>query len=407
MRGALLAAAFVGQVAGGVVSVPMTHRPKTAAQMRRMREWRAGVKASAEVGTPPLAPMKNFQDAEYYGPVIIGTPGQSFEVIYDTGSSNLWVPSKKCNKILFPACKTHNLYDNTTSSTARPCTNPNGCELVLPYGSGVVLGGIEVDSATFGGLPITNQAFGAVTVEPGKIWVESPFDGILGLGYPYIALPKGTTPPFDNLMAQGQLASNVFSFFLSTLDPAAPATQTSALLLGGTDPKYCADGTCEFTYEKLNILYKEFGYWLISGGIAVENSTVEVCAKALGGKCDMVVDTGTSILVGPNNRVQPLIDAVNVSGIIDGDGILPCDKADSLPTLTFTIAGKEWPLGPDFYVLRGQTSSNDVECQLGIQGISPLGAGELWILGDPFLRKFYTVFDRQENRVGFTLAKQQ
>ena len=394
----------------GTITVPVGFRPHGAAKRRELHRYRAASSATAPI------PLKNYEDAEYYGIVKIGTPPVSFEVIYDTGSSNLWVPAERC---ITKACRNHTKYSEKRSSSYKKCANPGswpegGCSLVLPYGSGTVLGNLVEDTVTMGGIPITSQLLGAVTIEPGEIWVESPFDGILGLAFPVISLPLGVTPPFDNMFKQKKIADFAFSFYLSTV-AGRPDEGHSALVLGGHDPRYCADPSCPFEQHKLDAAQIALGYWLIRGShILLDGRDTHICRE---NNCQFVVDTGTSILVGPNNRVGPLINAVNASagGRIAADGTMPCGLESRLPTLGFIIGSGNYTLEPEWYVLKGQTTDDAgvgaeegaIECQLGIQGISPIESGELWILGDPFLRKYYTLFDRGQRQVGFTLAKQQ
>lgn len=110
----------------------------------------------------------------------------------------------------------------------------------------------------------------------------------------------------------------------------------------------------------------------------------------------MVVDTGTSILAGPVKAVNKLIAPI---GNVSAD----CSNVHTLPTITISLAGHDYDLEPEFYVLKGADENGNVQCQLGIEGVN---AGvPIWILGDPFLRKFYTVWDAEANRVGFATAK--
>eukprot|EP01060_Flectonema_neradi_P041068 TRINITY_DN95_c0_g1_i1.p1 TRINITY_DN95_c0_g1~~TRINITY_DN95_c0_g1_i1.p1 ORF type:complete len:387 (+),score=90.55 TRINITY_DN95_c0_g1_i1:125-1285(+) len=327
-------------------------------------------------GAVPTIPIKDFMNAQYYGPVSIGTPQQVFSAIYDTGSSNLWMPGKNCSKC------THKKYDSSKSSTYVA----NGTAFSILYGSGAVQGFCDEDLVTFGGLKSEKQIFAETTAEPGLPWVVGRFDGILGMGWPQISV-NGITPVFFNLMNQQKVDAGQFSFWLS----ATPGKDGGELALGGTDPdKYSGD----FNYVPVT---KE-GYWQI------EADSVSIGSTKLRTNFQAVVDSGTSLLA------FPMVEAIKINSHLNctDAGIecvfTVCPDFNTLPDLTFVLNGRGYVLTGKDYILQ-VTSEGQTQCVSGIMGFPGLPEHLGAIMGDVFMRKFYTTFDVSNKRVGFALSK--
>eukprot|EP01064_Diplonema_japonicum_P001192 TRINITY_DN1076_c0_g1_i2.p2 TRINITY_DN1076_c0_g1~~TRINITY_DN1076_c0_g1_i2.p2 ORF type:complete len:395 (+),score=131.12 TRINITY_DN1076_c0_g1_i2:51-1235(+) len=338
-----------------------------------------GLKYAPSVTAVPKVPITDFMNAQYYGPVSIGTPEQEFKVIYDTGSSNLWVPGANCSGCV------HKKYNSSASSSYVY----NGTAFSILYGSGAVRGVCDEDTVTFGGIKVQKQVFAETTAEPGLPWVVGRFDGILGMGWVEISV-NGITPVFFSMMQQKLVDAGQFSFYLSA--QAWPHKKTSELALGGVDPNHY---TGSFSYVPIS----KDGYWQIhTDSLAIGNETVH-------SHFDSVVDSGTSLLA------FPLATAVRINsklGCIDA-GIEcvfeACPDFAKLPNMTVTLAGKPYILTGEDYILQVQEPGAPTQCISGIMGFpgelpENLGA----ILGDVFMRKYYTTFDAANNRVGFALA---
>jgi len=313
----------------------------------------------------------------------MGLPAQKFLVIFDTGSSNLWVPSSTCDKSKYPSCANHSLYNSELSATYVA----NGESFSLAYGSGTCSGFLSEDTMQWANFEVRNVTFGEITNEPGAVWEEVPFDGICGMGLPGIAVDKVPTP-FSYLVKNNLVNEGIFGFYLSTGE--AP---TSVLTLGGTNSKYY---TGEFSYIPTHSFLGNTGYWLIyADDIKIDGTSTGSCNNLFTGfKCDMVVDTGTSVLTGPTSEIKKFTDKI---GTVNSD----CSNQMSLPMLSFTLNGKDFDLGPEYYVLKVAVGNGKYECELAMEAMDQLG---LWILGDPFLRAYYSVYDQGNSQVGFAKA---
>jgi phytepsin len=152
--------------------------------------------------------LTNYMNAQYFGEIGIGSPPQKFTVIFDTGSSNLWVPSSKCYFSI--ACFFHSKYKASASSTYKK----NGKPAAIQYGTGSIAGFFSQDHVTVGDLVVEDQDFIEATKEPGVTFMVAKFDGILGLGFQEISVGEAV-PVWYNMVKQGLVKEPVFSFWFN------------------------------------------------------------------------------------------------------------------------------------------------------------------------------------------------
>mmetsp|Transcript_14792 Transcript_14792/g.28143 ORF Transcript_14792/g.28143 Transcript_14792/m.28143 type:complete len:394 (-) Transcript_14792:205-1386(-) len=369
-----------------VIKVPLHKRPDeelVGAHLQRARDGqRLGAPASVGRNLQESEIINDYGNAQYFGSVSIGTPPQSFQVIFDTGSSNLWVPKVGCSHCGNPFFGKKSKYNHDLSTTYED----DGADFEIMYGSGSVSGFFSVESVELAqDLVVKGQRFGEIQDAGGlgMAYALGKFDGILGLGFTSISI-DGATTVFENAIAQNVVDQPIFSFYLGDNAP-------GELTFGGYDASKFEG---ELQYVKLlSATYWEIALDQCSAG------PYSSAPNADGSPITAIVDSGTSFITGPKKEIAQLAAAVGAKANFMGEYTLDCATLDSLPDIVFTIAGDEYVIPGKDSVLQAQGT-----CLLAFMGMDFPKPGPQWILGDTFMRQYYTVFNYVDETIGFAKA---
>ncbi|XP_077542490.1 lysosomal aspartic protease-like [Haemaphysalis longicornis] len=326
--------------------------------------------------------LENENNLHYYGVITLGTPPQPFKVIFDTGSANLWVPSIKC-PATEDGCKDKKKYDSNKSSTYKK----DGRKFSIEYGSGIVKGIYSTDVLGVGGGTVQSQTFAEATEARGSIFKAAKFDGLLGLGYPALA-EDNVVPVFDNMIKQKLLPKSVFSIYLNRQPNAVPGGE---IYFGDINK---ARYTGDITYTPVT----KKSYWQFR----MEGMQVKKDKTFCIGGCDAVVDTGSSFIEGPKDEIERLNSYLRATETPTGEWRVKCANIPKMPKIIFFIGGKQFTMTAEEYVIQLQTPKK-LKCFSGF-AVSDTPTKKFWVLGQVFIGRFYTIFDRASDRLGFANA---
>ncbi|XP_016976346.2 cathepsin D [Drosophila rhopaloa] len=319
--------------------------------------------------------LQTHKNLEYYGTISMGTPRQNFSVIFDTGSSNTWLPSINCPKSN-SACQNHRRYDSTRSSSYIP----DGRNFTLRYGSGRVVGYLSRDTLHLAGADLPGLIFGESLFLQHFAFNSVRFDGLVGLGLGALAWPN--TTPFLELMCTKRLIEEcIFSVYLR---------QQSDDFLGG---ELLFGGIDQLKFQG-NLHYVPIS---LSNSWSLEITITTVETKQIGGRINGILDTGTSLVLMPQETYDNLIKALSAK-LQDGYNVLTC-RRESLPDINIVIGGKVFPLTSNDYLIELTLNRKKI-CVLAIAPIKM----NFWVLGDIFLVRYYTVYDATNKRIGLAKA---
>jgi len=319
--------------------------------------------------------IRNFKDASYSGSFKLGD--QDFTAVFDTGSSNVWIPSKLCDS---KTCRGKNRYDSEESKTYVDRHD----DFRVRYGTGDAVCKVASDYLKIGDFSVIID-FGEAT-ELADFFADMEYDGLFGLGYQKNAL-RHITPPIDELKNSQLIDNRSFSFWLTQNGDTG-----STLTFGGWDSDKAAKYNSTHTNTELTTIpllgerYFPVGVTQISYG----DKTYDASS---GNTILSIVDSGTSAVMINKSFMDEVGWPTNMEVSMGGN----CDElAAQLKTFCVSIntkidghEPKQFCLTPMQYMSKTDVKENQCALMLGPQEDDYVSI----ILGDAFMKHYYILFD--------------
>nr|2ASI_A Chain A, Aspartic Proteinase [Rhizomucor miehei]2RMP_A Chain A, MUCOROPEPSIN [Rhizomucor miehei] len=349
--------------------------------------------ADGSVDTPGYY---DFDLEEYAIPVSIGTPGQDFLLLFDTGSSDTWVPHKGCTKS--EGCVGSRFFDPSASSTFK-ATNYN---LNITYGTGGANGLYFEDSIAIGDITVTKQILAYVDNVRGPTAEQSPnadifLDGLFGAAYPdntAMEAEYGSTynTVHVNLYKQGLISSPLFSVYMNT------NSGTGEVVFGGVNNTLLGG---DIAYTDVMSRYGGYYFWDAPvTGITVDGSAAVRFSRPQA----FTIDTGTNFFIMPSSAASKIVKAALPDATETQQGwVVPCASYQNSKS-TISIVMQKSGSSSDTIEISVPVSKMllpvDQSNETCMFIILPDG-GNQYIVGNLFLRFFVNVYDFGNNRIGF------
>ncbi|GAD93898.1 aspartic-type endopeptidase (OpsB), putative [Paecilomyces variotii No. 5] len=324
----------------------------------------------------------------------VGTPGQPVTLALDTGSSDTWVnvaSSDFCSQDSDP-CKPFGTYDHSKSSTYKFLDH----NFDNTYGGGSRTNQIKGDYITetvkFGGATLKNFQIGVASSK------SANDKGLLGVSY--AAADGGGRDMYNNfpiaLVDAGYIKSPAFSLYLNELH-----ASKGQLLFGGVD-------TSKYTGELQSIPTVAVNGVHYSLEIALTGLSLKKDGKKPSSYSSSSLplvtslDCGSTTIILPESLTKDIFDDFDVKyNSTLGAGLLPCSMKNNDWNLTYSFSGVEIDVSMRELVLDPAGYEDDeLQCLFGIV----TGPDDLVLMGDPFLRSAYAVFDLANNEISLAQA---